>query len=89
LLACEQILKGVGDEVKLFGFHDSDYKVKLPLGLCSAWFIQGFNHELYPCLAAVAICNQAVSQMRPSWQGLGTVKPDSADRFVPWRTIER
>jgi len=61
LLACEQILKGVGDEIELFGFHAADYKVKLPLDLCSAWFIQGLNHELYPCLAAEAIGNQAVS----------------------------
>jgi hypothetical protein len=46
LLAREQILKGIGDEVELFGFHAADYKVKRPLGSCPALPIQGLNHEL-------------------------------------------
>jgi hypothetical protein len=60
LLAHEQIVKGIGDKVELFGFHAADYKVKRPLGSCPALPIQGLNHELYPCLTAEPICNQAV-----------------------------
>jgi hypothetical protein len=39
LLAYEQILKGIGDEVELFGFHAADYKVKRPLGVRPANFV--------------------------------------------------
>jgi hypothetical protein len=61
LLAYEQILKGIGDKVELFGFHAADYKVKRSLGIRPIRFIQGLNHELHPCLTAEPICNQAVS----------------------------
>ena len=64
LLACEQILKGISDEVELFGFHATDYKVKRPLGIRPARFVQGLNHELHPRLTAESIRYQAVSQMR-------------------------